>query len=88
MNVRYKSGNNNKSIVALMLVDHDDRYSCLRSDKLANSEIDFIRNNAKEINKMDIADRIRWFKEYIPSYKTAYRELKKENTTIIETHEI
>jgi len=88
LGIQYKRDSVVKDIVVLLLVEHPDRLACLRSDKLTNNEISILKKMSSEINSMEIKDRIRWMKDNLPSYPSAYRELKREYASIRDSFEI
>jgi len=88
LGIQYRRDNTIKNMVVLLLVDHPDRMSCLRSDKLSQNEIELLKQLSSEIDNMEIRDRIAWFKENISSYPKAYRELKKEYAVVKDSFDL
>ena len=86
--IHYRKDNEVKQIVGIVIVEHDDRYSCLRSDKLSNSDISMIQEFSKMIDTMNIEGKVAWLKKNVQSYNSAYRELKKEHATVVDSFEI
>jgi len=88
MGIFYNRGAKSKTMVVLLLMETEEKISCLRSDKLTSTEIEIIKKFTSKIDTMNIGDRITWLKENIPSYNRAYRELLKEHAVIADSYNI
>jgi hypothetical protein len=89
LNIEYWAGKNKKpSVVLAVGVGKDGQLICLRSDKLSDSCVKKIRDNAAKLNSMDQGVLSEWLKLHLASYGVALTELKSGRYSIIEERTI
>lgn len=86
--VQYQAGTNAQYNLVLVLLEQEDRFSCLETTSVGKEEIEKIRRNLAALNLMNNGDKIQWFRDNIPSYSKAYKELRKDRANVANTFEL
>ncbi len=88
VSIYYEKDNVRKDIVFLLLLETEDKYIGLRSDKLSTHDIDRIRRHSIKLENMENDELIPWFKENVRLYRKAYREISRDRATITGEYDI
>lgn len=86
--IRYQIGINTKYKLVLILSERDDCFVCLEAENVASDDIFKIRRNLAMVDKLPYDSKIQWFRENIPSYHVAYKELHKDRAYIDSIYNI
>jgi hypothetical protein len=82
-------GKDRKSMLVFpMGISRADELVGLRSDKLSDSDIKKLKENAHTIGKMNLEEAQEFLKFTLSSYHESLVEMKKNRYTIISEHEI
>jgi len=86
----YHQGNKgSRYILILYLGDKETKYCGLETQFIVEADNKIIRSSIAELHKLSLDKKLLWIKEKCPkSYKNAYKELKKDNSTIVEKYSI
>jgi hypothetical protein len=88
LHLKYDKNGNSKHLVLLYLYENETKLIGLDETSIPIDQINLIRSNVEQINKMTPEEMAEWMKGNIPAYRTAYRTLIKDNTTILKEYEI
>jgi hypothetical protein len=80
--IQYQKGLKSQYYLLLILLELEDRLVGLLTNSISKDEADKIRKNQEILKKMEISDKITWFKRNIANYNKAYRELKRSKLHI------
>lgn len=86
--IEYKKGGTTLNRIFLLLEEEDQKFVCVRSDLLSIDEIEAIKQNLRHLRRLPLRDKVRWLKFNIPSYKKAYRTIKKDHARLVKMHEV
>jgi putative cell wall-binding protein len=87
--IYYQGNKGSRYILILYLGDKETKYCGLEAQFIVEADNKIIRSSIAELHKLSLGKKLLWIKEKCPeSYKNAYKELKKDNSTIIKKYPI
>jgi len=82
--IRYEYQNKKKEFVALVLGKSGEKLVMILDENIKNEDIKKIKENYERINTWTLYNKVKWFKENVPSSYRGYKEMYLSRIKIIE----